>query len=489
MRAARELLMDLEYEVVSGSVDVNVNELIYNTKMVSKECMFVCIRGAVFDSHDAAAEAAAGGAVVIVAERPVEVPEGICVVRVKDTRYALALISAAYFGYPARKLKTIGITGTKGKTTTTFLIRSILEHAGIRTGLIGTIETIIGDRHIPASNTTPESYTIQQYFAAMVEAGCQVAVMEVSSQGLKLHRTAGIQFDIGIFTNLAPDHIGPNEHESFEEYLECKSRLFRQCRVGIVNIDDAHCPQILEGHTCQVETYGFSEKADLRASDVKLVNRPGFLGVAYRVSGLTDMDVEIDMPGRFSVYNSLVAIAVCRHFDIRKEDVLAALEAAKTKGRIEKVKVSDDFTLLIDYAHNAMSLESLLTTLKEYHPKRLVCLFGCGGNRSRLRRFEMGEVSGRLADLTVITSDNPRFEEPQAIIDDIRTGIEKTDGKYVEIIDRKEAIRYVIAHGQPGDVIVLAGKGHEDYQEIKGVKYPMDERVLIREVLEELGKK
>ena len=489
MRAARELLKDLEYEVVSGSVDVNVNELIYNTKMVSKECMFVCIRGAVFDSHDAAAEAAAGGAVVIVAERPVEVPEGICVVRVKDTRYALALISAAYFGYPARKLKTIGITGTKGKTTTTFLIRSILEHAGIRTGLIGTIETIIGDRHIPASNTTPESYTIQQYFAAMVEAGCQVAVMEVSSQGLKLHRTAGIQFDIGIFTNLAPDHIGPNEHESFEEYLECKSRLFRQCRVGIVNIDDAHCQQILEGHTCQVETYGFSEKADLRASDVKLVNRPGFLGVAYRVSGLTDMDVEIDMPGRFSVYNSLVAIAVCRHFDIRKEDVLAALEAAKTKGRIEKVKVSDDFTLLIDYAHNAMSLESLLTTLKEYHPKRLVCLFGCGGNRSRLRRFEMGEVSGRLADLTVITSDNPRFEEPQAIIDDIRTGIEKTDGKYVEIIDRKEAIRYVIAHGQPGDVIVLAGKGHEDYQEIKGVKYPMDERVLIQEVLEELGKK
>ena len=489
MRAARELLKDLEYEVVSGSVDVNVKELIYNTKMVSKECMFVCIRGAVFDSHDAAAEAAAGGAVVIVAERPVEVPEGVCVVRVKDTRYALALISAAYFGYPARKLKTIGITGTKGKTTTTFLIRSILEHAGIRTGLIGTIETIIGDRHIPASNTTPESYTIQQYFAAMVEAGCQVAVMEVSSQGLKLHRTAGIQFDIGIFTNLAPDHIGPNEHESFEEYLECKSRLFRQCRVGIVNIDDAHCPQILEGHTCQVETYGFSEKADLRASDVKLVNRPGFLGVAYRVSGFMDMDVEIDMPGRFSVYNSLVAIAVCRHFNIRKEDVLAALEAAKTKGRIEKVKVSDDFTLLIDYAHNAMSLESLLTTLKEYHPKRLVCLFGCGGNRSRLRRFEMGEVSGRLADLTVITSDNPRFEEPQAIIDDIRTGIEKTDGKYVEIIDRKEAIRYVIAHGQPGDVIVLAGKGHEDYQEIKGVKYPMDERVLIQEVLEELGKK
>ena len=408
---------------------------------------------------------------------------------VEDTRYALALISAAYFGYPAKKLKVIGITGTKGKTTTTFMIRSILEHAGISTGLIGTIEVIIGDKHIPAHNTTPESYEVQEYFAQMVEAGCKVVVMEVSSQGLKLHRTAGIRFDIGIFTNLAPDHIGENEHASFEEYMECKSRLFRQCDIGIVNADDEHCSDILKGHTCKVETYGFSEKADLRASDLKLVNRPGFLGVDYHVSGLLNFDVEIDMPGRFSVYNSLVAIAVCRHFDIPKEDMLAALEVVQTKGRIEKVKVSDDFTLMIDYAHNAMSLESLLTTLKEYNPKRLVCLFGCGGNRSKLRRYEMGEVSGNLADLTVITSDNPRFEEPQAIIDDIKTGIAKTSGKYVEIIDRKEAIRYVIENGQPGDVIVLAGKGHEDYQEICGVKHPMDERVLIAEVLEELGRK
>ena len=489
MRAARELLKDLKYEVLSGSIDVNVSELVYNTRKVKKECMFVCIKGATFDSHDVAGEAAKNGAVVIVAEHPVDVPAGTAVVLVEDTRYALALISAAYFGYPAKKLKVIGITGTKGKTTTTFMIRSILEHAGISTGLIGTIEVIIGDKHIPAHNTTPESYEVQEYFAQMVAAGCKVAVMEVSSQGLKLHRTAGIRFDIGIFTNLAPDHIGENEHASFEEYMECKSRLFRQCDIGIVNADDEHCSDILKGHTCKVETYGFSEKADLRASDLKLVNRPGFLGVDYHVSGLLNFDVEIDMPGRFSVYNSLVAIAVCRHFDIPKEDMLAALEVVQTKGRIEKVKVSDDFTLMIDYAHNAMSLESLLTTLKEYNPKRLVCLFGCGGNRSKLRRYEMGEVSGNLADLTVITSDNPRFEEPQAIIDDIKTGIAKTSGKYVEIIDRKEAIRYVIEHGEKGDVIVLAGKGHEDYQEIKGVKYPMDERVLIQEVLKELSEK
>ena len=489
MRAARELLKDLKYEVLSGSIDVNVSELVYNTRKVKKECMFVCIKGATFDSHDVAGEAAKNGAVVIVAEHPVDVPAGTAVVLVEDTRYALALISAAYFGYPAKKLKVIGITGTKGKTTTTFMIRSILEHAGISTGLIGTIEVIIGDKHIPAHNTTPESYEVQEYFAQMVAAGCKVAVMEVPSQGLKLHRTAGIRFDIGIFTNLAPDHIGENEHASFEEYMECKSRLFRQCDIGIVNADDEHCSDILKGHTCKVETYGFSEKADLRASDLKLVNRPGFLGVDYHVSGLLNFDVEIDMPGRFSVYNSLVAIAVCRHFDIPKEDMLAALEVVQTKGRIEKVKVSDDFTLMIDYAHNAMSLESLLTTLKEYNPKRLVCLFGCGGNRSKLRRYEMGEVSGNLADLTVITSDNPRFEEPQAIIDDIKTGIAKTSGKYVEIIDRKEAIRYVIENGRPGDVIVLAGKGHEDYQEICGVKHPMDERVLIAEVLEELGRK
>jgi len=489
MRAARELLKDLKYEVVSGSVDINVNELVYNTAKVTKECMFVCIKGAVFDSHTVAAEVAANGAVVIVAEHPIVVPEGVTVVQVEDTRYALAMISAAYFGYPAKKLKVIGITGTKGKTTTTFMIRSILENAGIKTGLIGTIETIIGDKHIPASNTTPESYTIQQYFSQMVDAGCQVVVMEVSSQGLKLHRTAGIPFAIGIFTNLAPDHIGPNEHDSFEEYLECKGRLFRQCEVGIANVDDAHCCQVMEGHTCRLETYGFSEKADLRASEVKLVSRPGYLGVDYRVSGLLNFDVEIDIPGKFSVYNSLVSIAVCRHFDIPTQTMIAALRVAETKGRIEKIKVSDEFTLMIDYAHNAMSLESLLSTLKEYQPKRLVCLFGCGGNRSKLRRYEMGEVSGRLADLTVITSDNPRYEEPQDIIDDIKTGIGKTDGKYVEIIDRKEAIRYVIENGQPGDVIVLAGKGHEDYQEIKGVKYPMDERVLIQEILRELNDK
>ena len=487
MKKISLLVQELEYELLQGSLEGEISELVYDTRKVCKDAMFVCIVGTAFDSHEKAAEVAAAGAKVLIVSKEVEVPENVTVIKVADTRYALALISAAYFDYPANALKVIGITGTKGKTTTTFMIKSILENAGYKVGLIGTIETIIGEQHIPANNTTPESYIVQEYFAEMLKAGCQICVMEVSSQGLMMHRTAGIPFEIGIFTNLAPDHIGPNEHSSFEEYAQCKGMLFKQCKVGIANADDENFDMVMKDHTCKLETIGFSEKADLRAGNVNLVGRPGYLGVTYDLSGLLNFPVEIDIPGKFSVYNSLVAIAVCRHFDIERENIIEALKAAKAKGRIEQVKVSDDFMLLIDYAHNAMSLESLLSTLKEYHPERLVCLFGCGGNRSKLRRYEMGEVSGKMADLTIVTSDNPRFEEPQEIIDDIKIGLAKTDGKYVEIIDRKAAIKYAIENGRPGDVIVLAGKGHEDYQEIKGVKYPMDERVLIEEVLQELG--
>ena len=481
-----QLLERLEYEVVRGSDKTEVTMLANDSRKVEKGSVFVCISGAVSDGHAYIKEVAEKGASAVIIEKDAETPEGLTVIRVRDTRYALALMSAAYFGYPAEKLKIIGITGTKGKTTTTYMIKSILEGVGHKVGLIGTIEAIIGEKRIPAANTTPESYTIQQYFAQMVKAGCDSVVMEVSSQGLMLHRTAGIPFEIGIFTNLGKDHIGPNEHKDFADYKRCKGLLFQQCKIGIANIDDPYFKDVFANASCQIETFGFAKEADMRAEDVRLLSSPGYLGVEYHVTGLLDMEVEIDIPGTFSVYNSLTAIAVCRHFGVSKETIQKALKKAKVKGRIEMVKVSDAFTLMIDYAHNAMSLKSLLETLKEYHPKRLICVFGCGGNRSKDRRFEMGDVSGKLADLTVITSDNPRFEEPQAIIDDIKTGIGRTDGQYVEICDRKEAIRYVIEHGQKGDVIVLAGKGHEEYQEIKGVKYPMDERVLIREVLEEL---
>lgn len=486
MATLKDLLSKIDYECICGTTDKEVTDIIYDSRKVVPGSMFICISGAIVDGHTFAAQAAAAGAAVLVVEKEVELPEDVqvTVIRVQDTHYAMAFISAAFFGYPAEEMKIIGITGTKGKTTTTYLVKSILEHAGRKVGLIGTIEIIIGETHIHADHTTPESYLIQKYFRQMADAGCDTVVMEVSSQGLMLHRTQGFVFDFGIFTNLEPDHIGKGEHKDFDDYLHCKGLLFKQCKVGIVNHDDAHWEAVTEGHTCALETYGIDSSADLRAENIAFLREEGRLGMAFDVTGLMNFSAQIATPGKFSVYNALTAIAICRHFGVGEDDVKEALLSAKVKGRIEPVKVSDEFTLMIDYAHNAMALKSLLITLREYEPHRLVCLFGCGGNRAKSRRYEMGEVSGQLADLTIITSDNPRTEEPQAIIDDIKVGIGKTEGKYVEICDRKEAIAYAISHGEPGDIIVLAGKGHEDYQEINGVKYPMDERVLIQEILE-----
>ena len=483
-----ELVKDFEYEVINGDLNREISTLVSDNRKLTKDCVFVCIEGANFDGHSVVNDAFKCNAAAVIVMKNVEVPKDIdtVVIKVKDTREALALASAAYFSYPTKEIKVIGVTGTKGKTTTTYLIKSILENAGYKVGLIGTIETIIGDEHVPSKNTTPESYVLQETFRKMADNGIEVCVMEASSQGFLMKRTLGTEFEIGIFTNLEPDHIGPNEHDSFENYMECKSMLFRQCKAGILNADDEHLEGILKGHTCEVFTYGMSENADYRASNVKLFEEKGVLGISFSVNGRINTDVAIDMPGKFSLYNALTAVSVCSYLGIKEDAIKSALKSAKVKGRIEMVPVSDDFTLMIDYAHNAMALESLLTTLKEYESGRLVCVFGCGGNRAKSRRFEMGEVSGRLADFTIITSDNPRFEEPLDIIADIVTGIEKTDGEYIKIPDRKEAIKYAIENGRKGDIIVLAGKGHEDYQEIKGVKYPMDERVLISEVLEEL---
>lgn len=479
------LLEKLDYKIITGQIDLPVSKLIYDSREACENGVFVCIRGAVADGHTFVSQVAKMGVTAVIVEKEVEAPGNITVIQVDNTRKALAYMSAAYFGYPAEKLKTIGITGTKGKTTTTYMVKSILEKTGFRTGLIGTIETVIGDKTIPAKNTTPESYVVQETFREMVDAGIQCVVMEVSSQGLMLDRVSGFTFDYGIFTNLEPDHIGPNEHKDFEEYMHCKGLLFKQCKIGIVNIDDLHYKQVLEGHTCELETFGFSKEADLCASEPELINKPGFFGVAYGITGKMNLEVEMDVPGRFSVYNSLAAIAICRHFGVKEEAIKEALLGIRVKGRVEIIPVSDSYTIMIDYAHNAMSLESLLVTLREYNPKRLVCMFGCGGNRSRLRRYEMGEVSSKFANLTVVTSDNPRDEEPEAIIDDIMIGVAKADGDYVTIPDRKEAIRYCMVNAKEGDVIVLAGKGHEDYQEIKGKKYHMDERELIAQIQKE----
>lgn len=478
-----KLLNKLDYQCTQGSTDIDISTVVYDSRKVEDGSVFVCIKGAISDGHKFAKKACEMGAVALVVEDDIDAPQNITIIKAENSRYALACISAEYFGNPAEKLKVIGITGTKGKTTTTYLVKSILENAGHKCGLVGTIETIIGDKVIKANNTTPESYILQDYFRQMVDIGCDCVVMEVSSQGLMLHRTAGFTFEVGIFTNIEPDHIGPNEHKDFEDYLHCKSLLFKQCKYGIINADANYADYIISQSTCKTMTYGFSENANLKATNVKLMNNTGSLGVAYDITGNMNMSVEIDLPGKFSVYNSLTAIAICKYFGIENDIIQNALKDAKVKGRIEMVKVSDDFTLMIDYAHNAMALESLLTTLRAYNPKRLVCLFGCGGDRARDRRFSMGEVSGNLADLSVITSDNPRTEDPQAIINDILTGIKKTSGKYVEIIDRRKAIEWVINNGEAGDIIVLAGKGHEDYQEINGVKNHLDEREVIAEVL------
>ena len=481
----RELLKEVEYTLVQGSEEIEITALCYDSRKVVPDSVYVCIPGTIVDGHDFIENAIQAGAGAIVISKDVTISSELTVIRVEDARLTLALMSAAFFDHPAKQLKVIGITGTKGKTTTVYMMKSILENAGYHVGLMGTIETIIGQEIIPAHNTTPESYVIQENFSKMVHAGCDICVMEVSSQGLMMKRTAGFEFEIGIFTNLEPDHISPTEHANFEDYAACKGLLFQQCKLGVVNCDDKNWQMVLKDHTCRMETYGLSDQADLYAYDINLVQKGGHLGVEYLLGGLLNEKIQLDLPGRFSIYNSLAAIAVCRHFQVQMDSMKSALKNAQVKGRIEMIKVSEDFSLMIDYAHNAMALESLLSTLKEYHPGRLVCVFGCGGNRDKQRRYEMGEVSGRLADFTIITSDNPRFEEPKAIMDDIVAGMAKTKGAFIQIADRKEAIRYAILNGKKDDVIVLAGKGHEDYQEIKGVHYPMDERVLIQEILKE----
>jgi len=485
----RKICEEIEYTLLQGSLETEVRDIIYDSRKIAPETMFVCMVGAVTDGHKYIPDAVEKGASVIVLEKEEEaaqIPENITVLKVESARLALALMSAALFDHPARKLVTIGLTGTKGKTTTTYMIKKVLEMAGKKVGLIGTIGAMVGEEHLSSKNTTPESYELHRMFAAMVEAGCEYVVMEVSSQGLKLDRTAGILFDYGIFTNLSPDHIGPAEHASFEEYMECKSLLFRQCKIGVVNADDEHVDGILKGHTCEVKTFSAEREADLMASDIGFINEDGKLGMHFKVSGCMDCQAKVHIPGRFSVYNSMVTMLVCHLAGISDEAILEGLSRVQVKGRVEMLPVSKDYTLIIDYAHNEVSTRSVLTTLMEYHPKRLICVYGGGGNRSKLRRYDMGEVTGEMADLCVLTCDNPRDEEIRDINNDIKVGLARSNGKYIEIDDRKEAIAYCMKNAKPGDMIVLLGKGHEDYQEIKGVKYHFDEREAVAEILDEM---
>ncbi len=512
-----ELTAELKYDYLlkkKGIEETEITEVVSDTRRVTKNCIFVCIKGANFDSHDNVTEIAANGAAAIVVERDVELPyEKTSVIKVDDTRAALSVLSAAWFGYPARKLTTIALTGTKGKSTSAYMIRNILQKCGHKTGIMGTIGVGIGDMVYHTHNTTPDPYTVQSFLAQMVDEGCDSLVMEVSSQAMKQNRVAGIIYDYALFTNLESDHIGPNEHADFNEYMYCKSLLFRQCRTALGNGDDPHfdnvvrckaeCPADFrpsDAPACdRILSFGFGENSDFRAENIELIGSGGDIGIAYdAVFAGRRIKVTLSTPGRFNVNNSLGALAVCSGIlekdaagDEKALDALfgkacEALYETKVRGRLETIKISDRFAIMIDYAHNAMALNSLLATLREHKPGRLVCLFGCGGNRDKERRYEMGEVSSRLADLSVVTTDNPRFERPEDIIDDILVGVKKGGGKYIMIKDRKDAIYTVIRDALDGDMIVLAGKGQEDYQEIKGVRYHMDERELVAEAVERI---
>ncbi len=483
----KNLLSQCEYTVLSGDLEKDIVDVIYDSRKVTKGCAFVCLKGFNVDGHKFIPDALEKGAVALIVEDDIAPIEGVTIVKTENTRKTLAYMSVEYFGHPAKELKTIAVTGTKGKTTTVAMIRSILEKAGIKTATIGTLGIVIDNQIYKTNNTTPESYEIQQAMRRMVNEGCKAMVIEASSLGLKWYRTAGIVFDYGIFTNFSNDHIGKAEHADMDEYLYCKSLLFKQCKLGLINRDDEKWEEVIKDHTCEIETYGYNEEADIVAKGDSLIARPGYIGVHFDTTGKKELSVDVAIPGRFSVYNALAAIAVCRHFDLTDKDILDGLNEVKVKGRVEAVDVVGDYTILIDYAHNALSMENILTTLKEYKPTRLVTMFGAGGNRPKDRRYEMGEVSGRLSDLSVITEDNSRFEDVMDIIKDIKVGIDKTDGKYIIIPNRVEAIRYCIENAKKGDIIVLAGKGHEDYQEIRGVKYHMDEREIIADIFDSLS--
>ena len=487
MKNMRTLQKRIAYQLQQGSLDAEVTGITCDSRKVQPQNVFVCIRGNRMDWHVYAEEAVERGAAVLVAERELEgIPEKVTVLVVKDSREALAQLSCAWEDDPAQHLVTIGVTGTKGKTTTTYMIKAILEAAGQKTGLIGTNGAVIGENHYPTKNTTPESYILQEYFAKMVEAGCRYIVMEVSSQSYLMHRVDGLFFDYGIFLNISNDHIGPNEHASFEEYLYYKKQLLKNCRTALVNRDDPHFDAIVEGATAEILTFSLEQAADFTADDIHYVREHDFVGVEFQTHGRYEHDLRVGIPGKFNVDNALAAAGVCSFFDLPKEKVCHALEHIQVDGRMEIVYKSAKCTVIVDYAHNAVSMESLLLTLRDYKPKRLVCVFGCGGNRARDRRYSMGEIGGKLADLSIITADNSRFEKVEDILADIKVGLAKTDGKYVEIPDRREAIEYSLSHAEDGDIIAIIGKGHEDYQEIRGVKYHFDEREAVAEILEEI---
>ena len=488
----KNMLVGLENLKVKGDLDIEISGVESNSKNVKKGYLFVAIQGFSTDGHQYVENAIENGAIAVMIQegcnlKGIKIPDNVTVVMAKDTREGLAIVSDNFYDHPSRKFKLIGVTGTKGKTTTTFMIKEILEKAGKKVGLIGTIATYINGKKIKDSDrTTPESLELQQTFAQMVKEGVEVVVMEVSSQSLKLNRVEGCEFDIVLFTNFSEDHISPKEHPDMQDYFNSKLKLFKMCKTGIVNTDDlygAKIPRLFP--ESNITTYGIDNYANVLAKDITITN--SYVDFRVKIKDRNER-VKTGIPGRFSVYNSLAAICVAQKFGVEPEKVKEALLEVRVPGRSELVDNKREIPIMIDYAHSPESLENILQATKSYTRGKVISVFGCGGDRDAGKRPIMGEISGRIADFTIITSDNPRTEDPEKIVEQIEEGIKKTNGKYMVIVDRVKAIKEAIKMATKRDIIILAGKGHEPYQEINGKKYPFDERIIVKDIIEELNK-
>lgn len=484
----KKILAGIDGLKVKGDLDLNITNLENDSRKIEKNGLFIAIKGFETDGHQYMKKAIENGASVIIASSDCdkkllkEIINDVTLVIAPDTRLASAICACNFYKDPSTKLKLVGITGTKGKTTTTFMIKSILEKQGIKTGLIGTIATYIGDKKLCDNDrTTPDSIKLQSILAQMVKEDCKVAVMEVSSQSLKLNRVTGCEFDLGVFTNLANDHISEKEHPDIEDYFNSKVKLFGMCKKAFVNADDIQTSKLMRmSPNCEFTTYGIDNFCNVLAKDITVTNSC----VDFKVKiGEKNERVKVGIPGRFSVYNALAAICVCQKLGCSAETIKEALETVRVPGRSELVDNKKELTIMIDYAHTPESLENILKAVKSYTKGEVISVFGCGGDRDTSKRELMGEVSGRIADYTIITSDNPRTEEPKKIVEQIEQGIKKTSGKYICIVDRVEAIAHAIKRAKKDDIIVLAGKGHEPYQEINGVKYDFDERKIVNDII------
>ena len=474
----RELLEGMEVISQTISPDTEITHVCVDSRATQKGSLFVAVPGNRCDGGHYARQAVDRGAVCVVCQS--ELPPDLPWVKVRDARLALSQLACRWYGHPSRQLTMLGVTGTNGKTTVTYLLRHILQRTGMKTGLIGTVQNIVGEQTLPAQRTTPDALQIQQLLSAMTKNGCSHAVMEVSSHALDQHRAEGIDFAVGIFTNLTEDHL--DYHGTMGCYCDAKAKLFQMSRMGVCNADDPWTERLLAGASCPSVYYGIHNPAEVWAEDIFLHSR----SVDFTVcTARTRTPVHLGVPGRFSVYNALGAIAACGELGIPPEECAAALATFPgVAGRMEVVPTpGKPYTLLIDYAHTPDALENVLKTVRGFAQNRVIAVFGCGGDREREKRPLMGHIAGKLADLTIITSDNPRTEEPMAIIRDILPGIAGAEDKYIVEPDRRGAIALAMGRAAAGDVIVLCGKGHETYQEIGDNTIPRDEREIVRSLL------